>query len=524
MVRQGSLTISEFLEYLAPGIWTSVDLLSWPPDVFALVAALLQKSGAYTNLVREWQLDRGRVWCDDVAKIGKAWRNSSTSKKELPNQVSRMWGVVTASCEIEMNSICTNDELCSALFHLIASSDEASHGAGIPPIDDTFEEIARDFLDERATLCKLINPSRLRVLPKLHTPQSGITIRSLTHHLALCPASEVQPLWNILPKDITSEELNLLVLPWPTVVDTNQFRPTGTSRLGSMPKQMQFFSYEPRLEEEFLKRLQSTINNAQLLVEDHIHGVIFPELSLTKANHDIARDEVLKRSAFLISGVHENPLTERDYARNYVALDVPVGEHCIPLTQDKHHRWLLNHDQILQYELQDSLDADNSWWENTEIPERKLVFVSMRPWLTLCVLICEDLARQDPVSDIVRAVGPNLVVALLMDGPQLTHRWAARYATVLADDPGSSVLTVTSLGMAERSRALDDLGNPNPPRSRVVALWKDGVKGTQPIELPGKAEGVILRLKVESREEFSADGRGDLKKTRYPVLVEKLYC
>jgi len=52
----------------------------------------------------------------------------------------------------------------------------------------------------------------------------------------------------------------------------------------------------------------------------------------------------------------------------------------------------------------------------------------------LTVLICEDLARLDPVNDLVRAVGPNLVMSLLMDGPQLTTRWPARYATVLADD------------------------------------------------------------------------------------------
>jgi hypothetical protein len=51
----------------------------------------------------------------------------------------------------------------------------------------------------------------------------------------------------------------------------------------------------------------------------------------------------------------------------------------------------------------------------------------------------------------MNAIGPNLVIALLMDGPQLENRWPARYATVLAEDPGSAVLTVTSLGMVRRS-------------------------------------------------------------------------
>jgi hypothetical protein len=66
------------------------------------------------------------------------------------------------------------------------------------------------------------------------------------------------------------------------------------------------------------------------------------------------------------------------------------------------------------------------------------------------VLICADLARQDPAADLIRAVGPNLLIALLMDGPQLSHRWPARYAAVPAEDPGTSVQTLTSLGMAER--------------------------------------------------------------------------
>jgi hypothetical protein len=33
----------------------------------------------------------------------------------------------------------------------------------------------------------------------------------------------------------------------------------------------------------------------------------------------------------------------------------------------------------------------------------------------MCALICEDLARPDPVAEIVRTVGPNLVIALLME-------------------------------------------------------------------------------------------------------------
>jgi len=134
--------------------------------------------------------------------------------------------------------------------------------------------------------------------------------------------------------------------------------------------------------------------------------------------------------------------------------------------------------------------------------------------MVLAAPICEDLARPDPVGDLVRAVGPNLVIALLMDGPQLKERWSSRYATVLADDPGCSVLTLTSLGMSKLSRPRS-----GPSRSNVIGLWKDAKNGVpQEIELDAGAEGVILSITMRHEEEWSADGRSDGGYAIYPVL------
>ena len=105
------------------------------------------------------------------------------------------------------------------------------------------------------------------------------------------------------------------------------------------------------------------------------------------------------------------------------------------------------------------------------VRQREIHFICANPWLCMVPLICEDLARPDPVADVIRAVGPNLVIALLMDGPQLSARWPGRYASVLADDPGSSILTVTSLGMALRSVP------PGMSPRRTIALWKDAAAG-----------------------------------------------
>jgi hypothetical protein len=74
--------------------------------------------------------------------------------------------------------------------------------------------------------------------------------------------------------------------------------------------------------------------------------------------------------------------------------------------------------------------------------------------LTITSLVCEDLALNSDIADVIRSVGPTDVISVLLDGPQLRSRSAARYASVLADDPGSAVLTLTSFGMAQRSRPL----------------------------------------------------------------------
>ena len=154
-----------------------------------------------------------------------------------------------------------------------------------------------------------------------------------------------------------------------------------------------------------------------------------------------------------------------------------------------------------QYHLGAAVDPDHLWWEAIAVRKRGLTFVTVSDWLTVCPLVCENLARPDPVTDVIRAVGPTLVVVLLLDGPQLSSRWPARYASVLADDPGCSVLTLTALGMAERSQP------PGCEPSRVIALWKDPRRGLQQILLAPGASAVALTAHARRVPVFTADGR-----------------
>jgi hypothetical protein len=222
-----------------------------------------------------------------------------------------------------------------------------------------------------------------------------------------------------------------------------------------------------------------------------------------------------KRGVAAVGGVHG---VDGERGFNSVRISLPLVEQ--EFIQYKHHRWQLDKSQIKAYGLGGTLSSQRLWWENIHIRERELQFFSVLPELTISALICEDLARQDPVGEILRAVGPNLVIALLMDGPQLNGRWASRYASVLADDPGSSVLTLTSLGMCLRSR-------PNgAARSTVVASWKDPTGPYQELCLEGQEEGLLLNLQFQLAMEWTVDGRNDGVAASVPVLcgVHPLGC
>jgi hypothetical protein len=170
------------------------------------------------------------------------------------------------------------------------------------------------------------------------------------------------------------------------------------------------------------------------------------------------------------------------------------------VSQHKHHRWRLDSSQISQYHLAGALDPSMSWWEAIAIPRRSLQVVD-EGVVTIVPLLCEDLARLQPVTELVRSIGPSAVITLLLDGPQLASRWTARYAGVLADDPGSAVCTLSSYGMVRRCRP------PGYPTSNVVALWKDPSGGLTEIALDDGAHAVLIVTNAETGDRHTADGR-----------------
>jgi hypothetical protein len=180
---------------------------------------------------------------------------------------------------------------------------------------------------------------------------------------------------------------------------------------------------------------------------------------------------------------------------------VHVGGCWAHYRQNKHHRWFLDESQINQYHLAGALHPSVRWWEAMEVPRRSLQFLELSEGLTIVAVVCEDLARLDEVAELIRDVGPTLVVTILLDGPQLASRWTARYASVLADDPGTAVLTLSAHGMVQRSRPV------GAPPSSVVALWKDPTRGLREIALGGGAQGVLMSMAATRARRRCADGR-----------------
>lgn len=517
-----------------------------PADIFAFAAYTLEASGAYHHVAPESGdagPERQIIVHANVrrraVRVGKTWRETAVAPGMLPpvpRRVTELWRQLAASASDPVFTDLAPDAECptwwAVVIELLMIADEASRHVGFTsdnvfyaPIVEAFTEgdvtSGREFrrIQSGPTTISTADPSVLCVLPKSRTPAVGCTMRSLSHHLAFLPGQgAVRARWVTSPFEATGaspENLGLLLVPYPYRVDASVFVGGGDhkNRWGWFDVEQQWLPAAKDNEGrkgfvEFVLDLVRTARNAGR----HVDGVILPELSL-----DLAMFRQLARALaqdtdvdFLISGING----DRDgRAGNFVAIapffllgdgERTGGLDQLFLIREKHHRWKLTRSQIEAYRIESALPPTRSWWEHLNLLARSLDLFVYRGRTSLTTLICEDLARVDPCQAVLRAIGPNLVVALLMDGPQLEGRWPARYATVLAEDPGSSVLTFTSLGLIERQNQTKRF-----PQSSAIALWKDEANGVQRLELSRNSDAIYLALRADVKTEHTLDGRSD---------------
>lgn len=541
------LQIGEFLRYLAPSLLRKKSRCPrWPADVFAITAALLEKSSAYPHLGVQVNLainHAGQVVEDRISFIKETadqWAKSWP--REPPEFVEQQWAELMKHLKDEVGTLRENHALCARLVNLLAICDEVFVGVGLDheltTIDDDFCVQAEWTLipgNLGSTLCKEIHPTRLRVLPKSQTPSSGLSLRSLTHHLALCPPVDVKASWHaegLVDLYFASEgeydSLNMVLIPWPFDIEPTQFSELFPGEQSDEFADARWFSYSPNhiavgeivdLVEKYIAKAESLVGTARIDV------VVFPESALTQFQYDSICTVLIERGIGVVAGIASSRQDPEDFdgpdpwGKNIASMSFPSqmeADGRLLISQSKHHRWKLEQNQIVRYGLASGLDPYFDWWEGIEISSREINFIRLRKWLSSCVLICEDLARIDPIGRFVRAVAPDLVIALLLDGPQLSNRWPAYHAAVLTDDPGSSVLTLTSLGMTQLSTMKDSIGQSPRP---VIGMWRDSVHGLIEIALPPGATAAVLTLTRHrsTKPEVTADGRMHPLTLGFPV-------
>jgi hypothetical protein len=496
-------------------------VLDWPPDLLAMTEVILQRSEAYRFAVSPpggstWPPAGFPDWPDAVTAAGRRWSAwAEDGNGTIPQLLAQEWRVLREAAGIPLSHLseARNWRLCQALLTLHAIADEACAGLGVA-LDASdadglrYRARGRELLARTGSLARL--PAHLiRVLPKIHTPPNGSSVRSLSRYAAVhMPGVEAR--WYKVPGTRPGTSLmtsTALLLPWPMRVRESDFRPVAgpLPELANQP--FGFFEFAPS--EQLDLDLVDRMLTAALDEVDTVNAVILPESAVD--NDEIEDLEALlgrRGVTGLITGVRGHPEQSGQFPRNWVHIGVSAGEHWVHIRQDKHHRWSLDEGQIYQYHLGGALHPHIRWWEAMEVPRRSVQFVEIGDGATLVSLVCEDLAQIDDVASVIRSVGPMIVVTPVLDGPQLSSRWAARYASVLTDDPGSAVLTLTSFGMAQRSqpRGLNS--------SAVVALWKDPSQGTREIELEPGAQGILLSASADRATRRSYDGRRPVENGR----------
>lgn len=498
--------------------------LLWPMNTFHLIARILDTHDMYQKIV---SIENEVDYLTQL-KTGNHARNWSRAllRAQTHNEIEvspRFYRLLHAlfsrsKANVQIGELLKNPEYLKLLFELYVASDECSYriqneiyqapNALISKYAEAL--IARK---ERSIISSLsqCDKSNGVIQFKSHTPQAGISLNSLSHDLAyIKPGVEVAALVGNSTQSSESNQYNVLILPWPLEVKDEFFQQDDKPTL-QMDEEFGFFAYV----NHHAITCQMVIYAIESCEEQSPDLVVIPECAVNSNDKSNLLEGL--RAHFsakgttppvIIFGIFGDGDCRGTYGENSLDLlyenrfvDRYVGEN-----QKKHHRWALDETQLNTYGLGHVLSTDKvKWWENCSTGERKLI--SYRDdYIHICPLICEDLARQDPIAPVLRSLGPDLVVALLLDGPQMKGRWPGRYSAGLVDEPGCSVLSISPYGMTQRST---DGGKHSP--SSMVALWSD-TRSHNELELDQGTIGILLTLKFEKQKQWSADGRGENKR------------
>lgn len=394
------------------------------------------------------------------------------------------------------------------------------------------------------SICMKATSDVFCVQPKSKTPSIGCTIRSTSQNLALLPGAGVlQAGWQFAPVESLGVPdkgpLNCLFIPYPYEIDEMNVEVSGKSNRWRWFEMKQGWLPDDDNIDEFIAFVDALVRKAAA-DGNLINGIIFPEYSLNWRVHQkivafvLAQCESERNGSqaqsteqsiyntieFVISGSSDNCNGESgNFILTTQIFDELSGsdihKQTMSTSRAKHHRWQMTNGQIKTYDFGKGFKNGNGaeekerelYWEKITIPRRRFHAHSFRDRSVFSTLICEDLARAEPVHKFVRAIGPNIIFVLLMDGCQIEQRWPARYAMGLAEDPGSAVVTLTSRALIKRSN-LTRAG----ARSGYVSSWSVGLARNpygdpQRVDCDRYAEAVVLKFTAKKSNELTIDGR-----------------
>ncbi|CAI2041511.1 Uncharacterised protein [Serratia fonticola] len=518
------LSINDDLIYGYPESY--LDILLWPGNAFVLMASLLDIRGDYRLLISGESV----LWDDNnkdtVLDTGKSWRKflcSSTKKDkvDISSVINAIQDVVNSKTIHKDVKILLEDKgFIKNIIILCLAADECMDRATYSAFKKSNEWLSSVYYNTIEYL-RLVNSDLGFQLSfsshnfgsvhyKNAVSQSGISLCSISHNLALIKA---EVFLKHIERELGPEKnniFNVLILPFPRIVYRDDFIPIENQTRLTMDEDFGFFTYKPQDEivvDDVIEILKKSIRES-----DKIDVLVLPECSVSREKSKAISLSILsifhdmpEKCPTLIMGVFDEGDQNR-FGKNALVVYVPYQDKknylsFYELEQNKHHRWYLDRDQIFNYKLGSTLAPNKKWWEYTSVSDRSLISYHCRiNNIQISPLICEDLARQDPVAPVVRSLGPNLIIALLLDGAQIKGRWPGRYASLLTEDPGSCVLTISPLGMTLRA---DGTGF---PPSRNVAFWSDPT-GFKELSLHEGFSGITLTLEKTIVNQWTADGR-----------------
>lgn len=238
-------------------------LVCWPPDMFAVLAAFFERTGAYIRVVsppdgqhwpcldgvntrQEWvtqtrlAADQWRAWLDNRYEphliLGPDELNQVTiSTRGAPELILKWVEMIGERLDDLLDDLSNDYMFLCVVQSLLAACDEtvSEHLNDAQPAPYAF--LLMSALTAHHTMCRFVPIGHAQVLPKYSSPARGIHLRSLSHHLAFV-SGEVRCRFVDSNSTTDRTKLTILLIPWPVRVDSNVFRPSiyrGADQLAS---------------------------------------------------------------------------------------------------------------------------------------------------------------------------------------------------------------------------------------------------------------------------------------------------